>query len=64
MIEMMFALLRQDAEILEKVPLGEEPPEPILYDPEVHRRHRNGEYRPLKNAPRQRKVIRLPKRSV
>jgi transposase len=60
MIEMLYALLKQDAEIVSQVPEGEPPPDPILYDREVHRRHRNGEYRPIKNAPRHRKVIRLP----
>lgn len=62
MIEMIFALLKQDAEVLSQVPPGEKPPDPILYDPEIHKRHRNGEYRPLKNAPRVHKVIRLPER--
>ena len=62
MIEMIYALLKQDAEILSQCSSGEMPPDPILYDPEIHRRHRNGEYRPLKNVPRQRKVIRLPER--
>jgi transposase len=60
LIEMIYALLKQDAEILSQVTRGEPPPDPILYDPELHKRHRNGEYRPLKNAPRHRKVIRLP----
>ncbi len=63
MIEMMFALLKQDAEVLSAVPAGEAPPEPILYDRELHRRHRNGEYRPIKETPRHRKVIRLPDRT-
>jgi len=58
--EMIYALLKQDAEILSKVPPGQEPPPPILYNPEVHRQHRNGQYRPLKNTLRQRKVIQLP----
>jgi transposase len=62
MIEMIYALLKQDAEILSQCSSGETPPDPILYDPEIHRRHRNGEYRPLRNVPRQRKVIRLPER--
>ncbi len=60
MTEMIYALLKQDAEILSKVPPGQEPPPPILYDPELHQRHRNGEYRPLKNTPPHRKVLRLP----
>lgn len=58
--EMIYALLKQDAEILSQVPPGEPAPPPILYDPELHHRHRNGEYHPLKNLPRQKKIIRLP----
>ena len=62
MIEMMYALLRPDAEILSRVPPGEMRPDPIIYDSELHKRHRNGEYRPIKNAPRFRKVLQLPER--
>jgi hypothetical protein len=62
MIEMVYALLKQDAEMLSRLAPGETPPDPILYDPEVHKRHRNGEYHPIKNVPCQRKVIRLPER--
>jgi transposase len=60
MIEMISALVKQDAEILSQIPPGETPPEPILYDPDIHKRHRTGAYRPSKNTPRLRKVIRLP----
>jgi hypothetical protein len=60
---MIYALLKQDAEILSQLAPGEMPPEPILYDPEVHQRHRNGAYRPIKNVPSQRKVIRLAERA-
>lgn len=60
MIEMIYAFLKQDAELLTQLPPGQEPPPPMLYDPEVHKRHRNGEYRPLKNTPPHRKIIRLP----
>lgn len=63
LIEMIYALLKQDAEIVSRTSAGEPLPEPILYDPELHKRHRNGEYRPLKNMPPHRKVIRLPERS-
>jgi hypothetical protein len=62
MIELIFALLKQDAEVVSSVPPGEDPPVPILYDPELHRRHRNGDYRPIKATIRQRKVIRLAER--
>lgn len=63
MTEMIYALLKQDAEVLNKTPPGETPPDPILYDPELHQRHRNGEYRPLKNTPPHRKVLQLPERT-
>ena len=63
MIEMVSARLKQDAEVLHQLPPAETPPDPILYDPDVHKRHRKGEDRPLKNTPRQRKGIRLPKRT-
>jgi transposase len=61
-IEMIYAFLKQDAELLSQIPPGQTPPPPALYDPETHKRHRNGEYCPMKNVPRQRKVIRLPER--
>jgi hypothetical protein len=51
MTEAIYALLKRDAELLRKVPAGQEPPPPQLYDPEVHRRHREGQYRPLKSTP-------------
>ena len=63
MIEMIYAFLKKDAEILSKVPLGVEPPQPTLYDPEVHKRHREGQYRSLKPGTQPRKIIQLPKQS-
>lgn len=51
MTEAIYALLKRDAELLSKVPPGQDPPPPLLYDPEVHRRHREGHYRPLKSTP-------------
>lgn len=51
MIEAFYALLKRDAELLSKLPTGQEPPPPLLYDPEVHRRHRQGGYKPLKLIP-------------
>jgi transposase len=51
MIEAIYALLKRDVELLSKVPQGQEPPPPLLYDPEVHRRHRQGQYQPLKSTP-------------
>ena len=44
-ISVIYALLKQDLETLSKVPSGTKPPDPLLYDPEIHRRHRAGQYR-------------------
>jgi len=51
MTEAIYALLKRDAELLSKVLPGQDPPPPMLYDPEVHQRHRQGHYRPLKLPP-------------
>jgi transposase len=63
MASMIFALLKTDQETLNKVPHGQEPPPPMLYDPAVHRRHREGNYRSLKPGTQPRKIIQLPKKS-
>lgn len=63
MTEMVYAFLRRDVELLAQLPPGQEPPPPLLYDPEVHRRHRHGAYRPLKNTPLPRPLLKLPDRS-
>ena len=60
MTEMVYAFLRRDAELLAQLPPGQEPPPPLLYDPETHRRHRHGAYRPLKNDPLPRPLLHLP----
>ena len=59
-IETMYALLKTDAEVLSKVPQGKEPPPPTLYEPERHRRHREGHYEPLKVSARRSKLTLLP----
>lgn len=46
MISTIFALLKQDAETLSRLPVGAPPPEPIRYDPALHQQHRTGRYRP------------------
>jgi transposase len=61
-IEMIYALLKQDQEVLSRVPPGGKPPEPTLYDPEVHRKHREGQYRALKPSTQASKIIQLPKK--
>ncbi len=60
MTEMIYALLKRDAEVLSTIPPGEAPPPPLLYDPETHRAHRQGHYRPLKSSPPPHKITRLP----
>jgi transposase len=60
MTEMIYAFLKQDAELLSQIPVGTEPPAPMLYDLEIHQRHRNGAYRPLKTTARQTKLMQLP----
>ena len=60
MIETIYALLKTDAEVLAKVPPSKEPPPPTLYDPALHRRHREGYYRPLKSSPRPTVITLLP----
>ncbi len=61
MIEVMYALLKKDAEVLSKVPPGQEPPPPILYDQAIHRSHREGTYRSLKPAHKRETIVLLPK---
>ncbi len=63
MIETMYALLKTDAEMLSKLSPGETPPPPTLYDPEVHRRHREGHYQPVKPSLASNRIILLPKLS-
>lgn len=57
---MIFALLKQDCEILRKTRDGQQP-EPILYDPEIHKAHRSGNYKATKPAIQ--RGIQLPSRT-
>ena len=60
MIETMYALLKKDSEVLSKIPQGQEPPAPILYDPVLHRKHREGHYQPMKSRPSPNTITLLP----
>src|SRR5258707_15676364 len=51
LIEAIYAFLKRDAELLSHIPQGQEPPPPLLYDADVHQKHRQGQYRPLKMSP-------------
>ena len=57
LIGMIYALLRKDYERLSHLAPGAKPPDPMLYDPEIHRRHRAGEYCSLKPGTRPRSLI-------
>jgi len=48
MVSTIYALLKRDAELLARCAPGRLPPEPMLYDPTVHRAHREGHYRASK----------------
>ena len=60
MISVMYALLKKDQETLSNVTPGARPPEPVLYDPEVHRRHREGQYRAATSGQKRPRIIQLP----
>ena len=57
LVGMIYALLRKDYETLSHLAPGAKPPDPMLYDPEIHRRHRAGEYRSMKPGTRPRSLI-------
>jgi len=56
----MYALLKKDDEMLRALAPGEIPPEPVLYDPEIHRQHRSGQYHAPSTGHQPRKIIQLP----
>jgi transposase len=58
----MYALLKKDDETLRALAPGERPPEPVLYDPEIHRQHRSGQYHAPSTGQKPRKIIQLPVR--
>src|SRR5215470_5081439 len=60
MASMIYALLKTDQETLSQTPSGEVPPPPMLYDPAIHRKHREGSYRSLKPNTEPRRIVQLP----
>jgi len=56
LITLIYALLRQDYEMLSHLTPGTEPPEPVLYDPELHKRHRTGHYHPIRKEHRANRI--------
>lgn len=63
MASMIYALLKTDQETMGQVPLGQEPPPPMLYDRETHRKHQEGAYHSLKPNTRPRKLLQLSRKS-
>jgi hypothetical protein len=59
LITLIYALLKQDDETLSHLAPGTPPPEPVLYDPEVHRRHRAGHYQPLKKKRPENRIVQV-----
>jgi transposase len=57
LITLIYALLKQDDETLRHLAPGIQPPEPVLYDPELHRHHRTGHYQPLKKKPKENRIV-------
>jgi len=59
LITLLYALLRYDYEVLSHLAPGADPPEPMLYDPAIHKQHRAGHYRPLKSRPRENRIVQV-----
>lgn len=59
-ISVIYALLKKDQETLSKLPPGVQPPAPVLYDSEIHRRHRAGQYHAPSSGTKPGKLIQLP----
>jgi hypothetical protein len=60
MTGVIYALLKKDQEVLSQLAPGEQPPEPELYDPELHRQHRMGQYQPRAARGKGPQLIQLP----
>jgi len=56
----IYALLKKDQEMLATLPPDATPPEPVLYDPEVHRKHRDGYYRAPGLQERHNRLVLIP----
>jgi transposase len=60
MLGVVYALLKSDQETISKSVPGAPLPPPVLYDPEIHRKHRAGQYQSPSSGQRPRKLIELP----
>jgi transposase len=59
MISVAYTLLKKDQELLATVPFGTPLPKPALYDPEIHRKHRAGQYQ-ASSVEKPRKLLEFP----
>ncbi len=59
---MIYAFLKADADLLANMPFGQEPPEPMLFDPAIHQAHIAGGYKPMKPDTLSPAIIQLPQR--
>lgn len=57
LITLIYALLKQDDETLRHLAPGTKPPEPVLYDPALHRHHRAGHYQPLRKQLPENRIV-------
>jgi transposase len=60
MTGVIYTLLKKDQELLAHLSPGVEPPEPQLYDSELHRQHRMGQYQPSRSGGKSPQLIQLP----
>jgi hypothetical protein len=56
----VYGLLMTDYETLAACAGGQDPPAPLLYDPEVHKRHRNGHYQTHKPKKQKQLLLEQP----
>jgi transposase len=59
LITLIYALLRQDNETLSHLAPGTQPPDPVLYDAELHRLHRTGHYQSLKRTRPENRIVQV-----
>jgi hypothetical protein len=57
LITLIYALLRQDHEMLSHLAPGTHPPEPVLSERELHRQHRIGHYQPLRKKLPENRIV-------
>jgi hypothetical protein len=59
LITLIYALLKQDDETLRRLVPGTPPPEPVLYERELHRRHRTGHYQSLRKILPENRIVQI-----